>query len=143
MIESQVRKNLWDHQVQSSPQPHHACWTMFWSATSTRFLHPSRDGDSTAALGSLVQRLTTLSGKKFLLISILNLPWRSLRPLPLVLSLVTWEKRPTPPHYTLLSGSWREREGLPSASSSPDWTDPAPSASPHNSNEGKNLHHLP
>ena len=27
---------------------------MSWSATSTRFLNPSRDGDSTTALGSLV-----------------------------------------------------------------------------------------
>ncbi|KFQ72252.1 Leucine-rich repeat and IQ domain-containing protein 1, partial [Phaethon lepturus] len=34
--------------------------------------------------------------KKFFLISNLNLPWRNLRPFPLVLSLVTWEKRPTP-----------------------------------------------
>jgi len=33
------------------------------------FLNPSRDGDSSTALGSLVQRLTTLSVKKFFLIS--------------------------------------------------------------------------
>jgi len=51
----------------------------------------------TTALGSLVQGLTTLPVKKFLLISNLNLPRRNLRPSPLVLSLVTWEKRPTPP----------------------------------------------
>ena len=31
-----------------------------------------------------------------ILISNLNLPWRNLRPFPLVLSLVTWKKRPTP-----------------------------------------------
>jgi len=36
------------------------------------------------------------SFSKFFLISNLNLPWCSLRPLPLVLSLVTCEKRPTP-----------------------------------------------
>ena len=36
------------------------------------------------------------SVQKFFLISILNLPWPSLKALPLFLSLVTWEKRPTP-----------------------------------------------
>ncbi|KAK4823315.1 hypothetical protein QYF61_000917 [Mycteria americana] len=55
-----------------------------------------RDGDSTTSLGSLFQCLTTVSVKEFFLISNLNLPWRNLRPFPLVLSLVTWEKRPTP-----------------------------------------------
>jgi len=63
-------------------------------------LNPSRDGDSTTALGSLVQRLTTLSVKTFFPISNLNPPCHSLRPLPLVLSLVTWEKRPAPPLTT-------------------------------------------
>ncbi|KAK4820559.1 LOW QUALITY PROTEIN: hypothetical protein QYF61_000709 [Mycteria americana] len=63
----------------------------------------SRDGDSTTSLGSLFQCLITLSVKKNFLISSLNLPWRNLRPFPLVLSLVTWEKRPTPPLYNLLS----------------------------------------
>jgi len=38
------------------------------SATSTRFLNPSRDGDSPTALGSLVQCFITLSIKKFFLI---------------------------------------------------------------------------
>jgi len=36
-------------------------------ATSTRFLNPSRDGDSPTALGSLGQGLTTLQVKKFFL----------------------------------------------------------------------------
>ena len=72
------------------------------SATSTRFLNPSRDGDSTTALGSLVQCLATLAVKTFFLISNLNLPWCNLRPLPLFLLLVTWEKRPTP-HLTTTS----------------------------------------
>jgi len=66
------------------------------------FLNPSRDGDSTTALGSLVQCLTTLAVKRLFLISNLNLPWWNLRPSPLVLSLVTWEKRPTP-HLTTTS----------------------------------------
>ena len=55
------------------------------------FLNTSRDGDS---LGSLFQCLTTLSVKKFFLISNLNLPWQNLRPLPLILSLVIQEKGP-------------------------------------------------
>ena len=37
-----------------------------------------------------------LSVKKFFLIHNLNLPWCNLRPLLLILALVTWEKRPTP-----------------------------------------------
>ncbi|NWZ70958.1 CRFR2 factor, partial [Acrocephalus arundinaceus] len=37
----------------------------------------------------------TLSAKKFFLISSLNFAWCNLRPLPLVLSLVTWEQSPT------------------------------------------------
>ena len=43
------------------------------NATSTRVLNPSRDGDSTTALGSLCQCLTTLSVKKFFLVSNPNL----------------------------------------------------------------------
>lgn len=46
------------------------------------FLKHSRDGDSTRALGSPFQCLTTFSVKKFLLISSLNLPWCSLRLCP-------------------------------------------------------------
>jgi len=38
------------------------------------FLNTSSDGDSTTSLGSLFQYLTTLSIKKFFLISDLNLP---------------------------------------------------------------------
>ncbi|KAK4831110.1 LOW QUALITY PROTEIN: hypothetical protein QYF61_015413 [Mycteria americana] len=79
------------------------CQTMSRSATSTRLLNTSRDGDSTTSLGSLFQCLITLSVKKNFLISSLNLPWRNLRPFPLVLSLVTWEKRLTPLLYNLLS----------------------------------------
>ena len=74
---------------------------MSQSATSTRFLNTPRDGDSTTSLGSLFQCLTTLSVKKFFLISSLNLPWCNLRPLPLILLLVTWEKRPICEHRSL------------------------------------------
>jgi len=50
---------------------------MSWSATSTCFLNISRDGESTTSLGCLFQCLTTLSVKKFFLIS--NLPIRGKR----------------------------------------------------------------
>ncbi|KAK4829053.1 hypothetical protein QYF61_001858 [Mycteria americana] len=63
------------------------------------------DGDSTTSLGSLLQCLTTPSVNKFCLISNLNLPWCNFRPFPLVLSLVTWEKRLTP---TSLQPPFRE-----------------------------------
>ncbi|KAK4829075.1 hypothetical protein QYF61_002019, partial [Mycteria americana] len=77
---------------------------MSLSTTSTHLLNTSRDGDSTTSLGSLLQCLTTLSVKTFFLISNLNLPWHNLRPFPLVLWLVTWEKRPT---LTSLQSSFR------------------------------------
>lgn len=60
--------------------------------------YTSRDSDSTTCLGSLLQWVTTLSISFFLLMSKLNLPWCDLKPFPLLLSLVTQEKRlsPTP-----------------------------------------------
>ncbi|XP_051625283.1 uncharacterized protein LOC127461479 [Manacus candei] len=66
-------------------------------ATSSLSLNTSRDGESTPSLGSPFQWLSTLSAKKFFLISNLNLPWHSCRPSPLVLLMVAWEKRPIPP----------------------------------------------
>ncbi|KAK4828611.1 hypothetical protein QYF61_000063 [Mycteria americana] len=72
---------------------------MSLSTSSKRLLNTSRDGDSTTSLGSLFQCLITPSVKKNFLISSLNLPWCNLRPFPLVLSLVTWEKRPTPTSF--------------------------------------------
>ena len=56
--------------------------------TSTHFLNASKDSDSTTSKDSLFQYLTTLSEKKFFLISNLNLPWHNLKPFPLVLSLL-------------------------------------------------------
>ncbi|KAK4824211.1 hypothetical protein QYF61_012125 [Mycteria americana] len=73
---------------------------MSLSTTSTRLLNISRDGDSTTSLGSLFPCWTTLSMKTFFLISSLNLPWRNLRPFPLVLSLAAVESdevSPQPP----------------------------------------------
>lgn len=63
--------------------------------TDPSLLNSSRD--STAALGCL--GFTTFSGKKFFLRSNLNLSWCNLRLFPLMLSLVTWEKRLTSPTY--------------------------------------------
>lgn len=65
------------------------------------FLSSSRGGDSTTALGSLCQCLTTFSLKEFFPISHFNLTWCNLRPFPLTLSLVTWNKTGCP----LLSGA--------------------------------------
>ena len=55
---------------------------MFLSTKSKCFLNTSRDGDSTASLGSPFQHLTTLSEKKFFLTFNLNFPWHNLRPFP-------------------------------------------------------------
>jgi len=58
------------------------------------FLNTLRDGDLATSLGSLFQCLTTLSVKKFFLMSNLNLPLAQLEaisPHP-----VTSEKRPAP-----------------------------------------------
>lgn len=49
------------------------------------------------------------SGNVFVLLPNLNLPWHNVRPFPLILSLVTREKRPTPPPHNLLSLSCREQ----------------------------------
>lgn len=59
------------------------------------------------SLGSMLQCLTTLSEKEFFLISSLNLLWCNLRLCPLALLFVTWEERPTPPVYNLISGTCR------------------------------------
>ena len=54
---------------------------------------PPGGGDFTTSLDRLFLHATTLSENKFLLISNLNFPWCNLRPSPLILSLVTQEKR--------------------------------------------------
>jgi len=63
---------------------------MSLSTTSKHLLSTFRDGNSIIFVGSLFQPLTTLSEKKYFLISNLNLPWHNLRPFPPVLLLVTW-----------------------------------------------------
>ena len=59
---------------------------------SRRVLNISREGDSTASLGSLGQGSVTLRGKKFFLMFSWNYLCFSLCPLPLVLSLGSTEK---------------------------------------------------
>ena len=51
---------------------------------------------------------------------------------PLILSLLPRRRGRPPPHHSLFSGSCREPSGL-SWASSPDWTIPAPTATPHKS----------
>ena len=70
--------------------------TRLLSSPSSLALNTAREGAATAFLGSLGQGLTTLTGKNFFLISHLNLPSFSLQPFPLVLSLHTLVKSPSP-----------------------------------------------
>ena len=69
---------------------------MSLNTMSKHSLNTSRVSDSTTSLGNPFQCLTTLSEKYYFLTSGLNLPWHRLKPFPLVLSLVTQEKRLTP-----------------------------------------------
>jgi len=98
-------KDLQGHLVWPSTHHHHAHWHMSLSATSTCFLSTARDSDSTTSLGSLCHCLKTLS-EKFYLMSNLNLSWYNLRPLTIILLVVTWEKRLTStslqPHFEKL-----------------------------------------
>ncbi|KAK4807049.1 hypothetical protein QYF61_018390 [Mycteria americana] len=63
-------------------------------APSNLTLNVSRDGASNTSLGNLFQCFTTLIVKKFFLISSLNLPSFSLKPLPLVLSQQALAEQP-------------------------------------------------
>lgn len=63
--------------------------------------------------GQPVPMFDNLLVKKLFLILSLNLPWHNFRLFPLVLSLVIWEQRLTPPHCNLLSGSCREGKVSP------------------------------
>jgi len=74
------------------------------STTSTHFLNSSRDGDFTVPLGSLFQYPTALSETKFFLVYNLNLSWHILRPLPLILSLLSESRVQPPPCLNLHSG---------------------------------------
>ena len=81
---------------------------MLLRALSKCLLNPDRLGASTSSLGSLFSSLTTLSVKKFFLMSGLNLPWCSFEPFPCILSLDTREKS-SAPHFPcpLFRKQWR------------------------------------
>jgi len=70
--------------------------TRLLRALSNLTLNVSRDGESTTSLGNLCQCFIALSVKNFFLVSNLNLPSFSLKPLPLVLSLHALVKSPSP-----------------------------------------------
>jgi len=74
-------------------------------APSNLGLSPAREGAATASLGSLGQCFTTLVVKNFFLIAHLNLPSFSLEPFPLVLSLQTLVKSPSPSFLSAPSGT--------------------------------------
>lgn len=59
-------------------------------------LEQLQERETMVSLGNLLQCLTTLTRKNFFLTTILNLPFFSLRPFPLVLSLHTLVKGPSP-----------------------------------------------
>ena len=59
--------------------------TRLLRALSNLILNVSRDGASTTSLGNMCHRFTTLIVKNFFLLSSLNLPSLSFKPLPLVL----------------------------------------------------------
>jgi len=65
-------------------------------ALSNLVLNVSRDGASTTSLGNPFQCFTTLIVKNFFLLSSPNLPCFSLKPSPLVLSLLSLLKRLSP-----------------------------------------------
>lgn len=78
-----------------SPTMNPCLWPLYiisLSDTSILFLNTSRNGDTTSSLGSPFQYLnTTLFEKKFFLTSNMHFPWHNLRPLSLVMVLVTCE----------------------------------------------------
>jgi len=65
-------------------------------APSNLALNTSREEAATASLGNLCQCFTILMVKNFFLVSNLNLPSFSLQPFPLVLSVHTLVKSPSP-----------------------------------------------
>jgi len=93
--------------TKSNLQPTHTMPTDRGSQLQTySFLEHSGDSDCTASLGSLCQCITSLSEKKFFLISILNLFWHNLR--PLLLSLIPGRRGQLQPYHNLFSEISRE-----------------------------------
>ena len=89
----------------------------------THSLNTSRNGDSSASHHSFWEEIFP---------NIQPEPsWCNLRPFPLILTVLPGRRGQPLPHYNLLSGGCREQQGLPWASSSPDWTITVLSAAPH------------
>ena len=84
-----VGRDLTDHLV---PTPS----ARMLKAPSNLALNTARKGTATTSLSNMCQGLTTLTVKNFFPISNLNLPFFSLKPSPLVLSLHTLIKSPSP-----------------------------------------------
>jgi len=83
--------------IYSNPSPvsrHIYHWIRLLRALCNLALNISRDGASITSLGSLCQCFTTLIVKNYFLVSSLNLPSFSLKPLPLVLSQQILLKKP-------------------------------------------------
>jgi len=76
-------------------------------APSNLALNTSREGAFTTSLGNQLQCFTTLTVMNFFLISNLNLPSFSLKPLPLVLSLFALVKSPSSPFLYGLFRYWK------------------------------------
>ncbi|KAK4828307.1 LOW QUALITY PROTEIN: hypothetical protein QYF61_025319 [Mycteria americana] len=89
--------------------------SMLLKAPSNLASNISRDGVPTTSLGNLFQCLTILILENFFLISNLNLPSFSLKPLTLVLSLHALVKSPSPA-FLPPAGTGRLLEGLPEPS---------------------------
>ena len=79
-----------------TPCPSRVTYSRLQRTLSRRGLNVSREGDSTASLGSLGQGSVTLRGKKFFLIFSWSFLCFSLCQLPLVLSLGTTGKSLAP-----------------------------------------------
>ena len=86
-----VGRALWGS-PSPAPCPSRVTQSRLHSTASSQGWNISREGDSTASLGSLGQGSVTLRGKKFFLMFSWNFLCSSLCPLPLVLSLGTTEK---------------------------------------------------
>ncbi|KAK4824165.1 hypothetical protein QYF61_011292, partial [Mycteria americana] len=115
---------------------------MSLSTTSIRLLNNSRDGDVTASLGSLFQCLTTLSVKKFFLISNLNLPWHNLRPFPLAFYRLFLRRRDKhPPCYNLLSAAPHKTSAVDPSPASLPFSGLAPAPQCLSCSEGPKTEH--
>lgn len=90
---------------------------MSLSTTFLCLLKTYRDGDF---LGHLFQPFRTLSAKKFLLISNLNLPWWNLRPLPLTSYLLLPGR--TGQHSPCYSHTYNGTEKTPKPTNPPETT---------------------